>query len=176
MRVRASIAIFWSCFTLGVLMTTATAQDGAACSAPEHRQFDFWLGEWEVRNPAGDVVGTNRVVEVLGGCAIQENWEGTGGVVGSSYNSYYAPLDIWHQTWVDSQGSLLRLEGGFADGTMVMRGTTPAREDPTVTVHHRLSWSNVEDDPDRVRQLWEVSMDGGESWRVIFDGLYVRME
>jgi hypothetical protein len=28
-----------------------------ACIAPEHRQFDFWLGEWEVRGPAGKLVG-----------------------------------------------------------------------------------------------------------------------
>ena len=31
----------------------------APCSAPEYRQFDFWLGEWEVQNPQGQVVGKN---------------------------------------------------------------------------------------------------------------------
>jgi hypothetical protein len=25
----------------------------AACQAPEFHQFDFWIGDWEVRNPEG---------------------------------------------------------------------------------------------------------------------------
>ena len=41
----------------------ANAQDAkpAPCSAPEHRQFDFWLGDWEVKGPAGKVAGRNMV-------------------------------------------------------------------------------------------------------------------
>jgi hypothetical protein len=31
------------------------------CSAPEHRQFDFWLGEWQVTGPSGKVAGTNSI-------------------------------------------------------------------------------------------------------------------
>ena len=32
------------------LVAPAFAQPGPppACETPEHRQFDFWLGEWEV--------------------------------------------------------------------------------------------------------------------------------
>ena len=41
---------------------------------PEN-QFDFWLGEWEVRwNEDG--VGTNRVERILDGKIIQENFNG----------------------------------------------------------------------------------------------------
>ncbi len=28
---------------------------GAACDTPEHRAFDFWLGEWQVKTPDGKI-------------------------------------------------------------------------------------------------------------------------
>ena len=31
----------------------------APCTAPEHRQFDFWIGEWPVKTPDGKVAGAN---------------------------------------------------------------------------------------------------------------------
>jgi len=33
----------------------------AACTAPEHHQFDFWIGEWDVTLPNGKTAGTNRI-------------------------------------------------------------------------------------------------------------------
>jgi hypothetical protein len=41
-------------------------------------------------------------------------------------------------------------------------------------VKQRIRRDQVDGDPDRVRQLWESSDDGGKSWTVAFDGLYVR--
>ena len=31
------------------------------CAAPEHHQFDFWLGDWEVRTPEGKLAGHNTI-------------------------------------------------------------------------------------------------------------------
>src|SRR2546427_2060913 len=45
------------------------------------------------------------------GCGLQENWEGTDGMTGTSLNAYEAARGLWHQTWVDSRGSILLLEG-----------------------------------------------------------------
>jgi hypothetical protein len=39
----------------------------------------------------------------------------------------------------------------------------------------RITWSLVDGDPDRVRQLWESKQGDGE-WTVAFDGLYTRSE
>jgi hypothetical protein len=33
------------------------AQQKPACAVPEHRQFDFWLGTWEVTTPDGKLPG-----------------------------------------------------------------------------------------------------------------------
>ena len=44
----------------------------ARCRAPEHRQFDFWLGAWDVRNSDGQLLGHNEIQRVAGGCALLE--------------------------------------------------------------------------------------------------------
>src|SRR3990170_40736 len=44
------------------------------CREPEHREFDFWLGTWDVLNAEGDVVGHNEIQRVARGCALLEDW------------------------------------------------------------------------------------------------------
>ena len=150
-------------------------QDAAAsrpCSAPEYRQFDFWVGDWEV-TAAGQTAGTNSIHRVHGDCALQENWQGSGagGISGSSFNIYDQASGRWHQTWVDANGTLLLLDGGLVDGSMVLSGSRPARNGGTAL--HRISWTPNEDGS--VRQLWETSLDDGDSWTALFDGLYVKV-
>src|ERR1700747_1809523 len=50
-----------------------------SCATSEHRQFDFWQGDWDVRDPGDKIVGRNRIVAIQGGCALQENWTGASG-------------------------------------------------------------------------------------------------
>ena len=70
------------------------------CSAAAYRQFDFWLGQWDITE-AGAPAGTNVVEPLLGGCAIRENYlDPDGGSVGTSLNSYDADTRQWRQTWV----------------------------------------------------------------------------
>ena len=47
-----------------------------SCHEPERRQFDFWLGEWEVCDPDGKVVGHNSIAPLYDGCALREEWRG----------------------------------------------------------------------------------------------------
>lgn len=144
----------------------------ARCMAPEYRQFDFWLGDWNV-SADGQPAGTNSVVAIQGGCGLQENWTGAGegGITGTSLNAYDQQRGVWHQTWVDAGGTLLQLDGGWADGAMVLEGTRPGPGGKGVTLH-RIAWTPNPDGS--VRQLWEVSQDDGANWSVIFDGLYTR--
>ena len=140
------------------------------CSAPENRQFDFWIGSWNVENPSGRFVGTNEITAILSGCALEENWKGAKGLVGTSYNTYDPLSKKWHQTWIDSSGSLLLLDGGLVEGKMVLLGTQP--DSSGGTVQHRITWTPVS--PDSVRQFWESSTDSGKTWTVAFDGRYRR--
>jgi hypothetical protein len=149
-----------------------TASPAAACSSEKHRQFDFWLGNWNVTSN-GEQAGTNTISLIQKGCALQENWQGAGpgGLSGSSFNIYDQANDKWHQTWVDSSGTLLELNGGLVNGVMVLQGRRPARDGSGMTLH-RISWTANEDGS--VRQLWEASRDDGRSWSILFDGLYTR--
>ena len=141
------------------------------CSAPEHGQFDFWIGKWDVTNPQGQPAGTSAITKTLDGCVIHEHWQSASSAyTGNSYNIYDAARKVWHQSWVDNSGLLLQLDGQFEDGKMVLVGERP---DPGGgSVLNRISWQEVSDD--KVRQLWESSSDGGKTWTVQFDGMYVR--
>jgi hypothetical protein len=147
--------------------------DPDPCASPQHRQFDFWLGDWDVRHPDGRLAGRNRIVSLYDGCALHESWEGTSGHRGTSFNIYDTVRGVWHQTWVDSNGMLLVLEVGLEADAMVLEGTAASPTEPTETVRHRISWSVVAGDPDQVRQLWEISSDGS-TWETAFDGRYAR--
>jgi hypothetical protein len=147
--------------------------DPHPCASPEHRQFDFWLGDWDVRHPDGRLAGRNRIVSLYDGCVLHERWEGTSGHRGTSFNVYDAARGVGHQTWVDSNGLLLVLEGGLEADAMVLEGKAASPTAPTETVRHRISWSVVAGDPDQVRQLWEISGDGS-TWETAFDGRYAR--
>jgi len=136
-----------------------------ACQSAEHRQFDFWLGEWEVFLPGGKKAGDSRIESIAAGCALLENWSGNGGFSGKSLNSYDSEDKRWHQSWVDSSGSRLELAGSYADKRMVLSSGSGA-------AMQRIAWSLNDDGS--VRQLWESSADGGKTWAVQFDGKYVR--
>jgi hypothetical protein len=133
------------------------------------RDFDFWVGEWDVFGPAGRQVGANSITPLFDGAALAEHWRGAGDVEGRSLNTYVASAGRWHQTWVDSTGDLLLLDGGLVGGSMVLEGTLPGADGSAE--HQRITWTP---EPDGVRQHWEASSDGGASWQTAFDGHYRR--
>ncbi len=137
------------------------------------RAFDFWLGAWDVFAPDGRQVGTNRIEALLDGKVLQEHWHGNGGITGTSLNARDATSGRWHQTWIDSSGSVLLLDGGPQAGGMVLQGLTPNETDPTGSDRNRITWMPSLDGGE-VRQLWEVSTDDGRTWTIAFDGRYRR--
>jgi hypothetical protein len=152
---------------LCALSIPALAQPPARCTADEYRQFDFWIGEWVVRNAEGNELGRNTITSIANGCGLLENWVGAGGGSGMSLNAY--EHGRWTQRWVGA-GTNLWLEGGLdADGNMVMTATAP-RMTPRGEVLDRISWSPLEDG--RVLQAWDVSTDEGASWTRTFEGYY----
>jgi len=140
------------------------------CAGAEARQFDFWIGDWEVFQPDGKAAGTNRIAAVYG-CVLHESWKGRGGFEGQSFNRYDTARGVWHQTWVDSTGGLLMIEGSFRDGVMTLSDATlPGKKDPKRV--NEIAWSRNADGS--VRQHWRVSVDGGATWTTAFDGKYVK--
>jgi len=158
----------WITLGLCIFVAVASAETKPKCSAPEHRQFDFWIGTWHVTEK-GKPAGENRIEAIDGGCALMESWQGVGGLTGHSLNTYDAKRGVWHQTWVDSSGALLVLEGSFKNGAMVLEG---AHADPKQ--RERITWTLLPGGD--VRQHWETTADGGEKWATAFDGLYTRAD
>ena len=147
----------------------ATGQQ-APCSDPAYRQFDFWVGKWEVFRPDGKLAGNNRIEKEYGGCVVHERYATPGRYTGESLNSYDPARKVWHQTWVDNSGTLLLLEGRFNGKSMVLEGKTV--DSAAKETKHRISWTPNADGS--VRQLWE-STDAKGAWTVAFDGLYKRV-
>jgi len=143
----------------------------AACEDAAHRQFDFWIGEWEVSTPDGKRVGTNRIDREYGGCVLHERYTTLRGYSGESLNMFDAGRQLWHQTWIDSDGTLLLLEGRFAGGRMTLEGQTTSA--PGKVKKHRISWTRNADGS--VRQFWE-STDTSGAWITAFDGRYTRKD
>jgi hypothetical protein len=131
------------------------------------RDFDFWVGEWDVFGPKGKQVGRNSITLLFDGKAIAEHWHGNGEVEGKSLNAYDAVSGRWHQTWVDSSGGLLLLDGGLVGDAMVLEGSAPGEGD--VLERQRITWSTEDGG---VRQHWESSRDEGATWQTAFDGHY----
>ena len=168
-----TIAAAAPAFAENAPVPAVTAAKTPACVAPENRQFDFWLGDWDVRDPAGKLVGTNHITSLHLGCVLFENYR-AGQFSGSSLNTYDADRKKWHQTWVDSSGGLLVIEGGHMDGKMVLGSETADPGKAGATIVNRISWQPLPDG--RVRQLWETSTDKGLSWTTAFDGYYTKQK
>ena len=141
------------------------------CMDTQHRQFDFWVGEWDVSNPAGKPAGRSRIESKLNQCVVHEHWFGVGGSVGESFNLYNAGSGQWEQYWVDNGGNRLHLKGGLVGKAMVLEGVQDKPNAQTgLTQRERITWTPNADGS--VRQLWETSTDDGKRWATSFDGLY----
>jgi hypothetical protein len=160
---------------LGLLLVTFLLPTGnllmaaptKSCSSPEYRQFDFWIGEWEVKDAKGKLLGHNKIFPILDGCALSENWTSAGGNPGVSTNFYDKSTKQWHQTWIDNNGGSLYLNGNLIDGVMVL--TDQTKSSKTI---QKISWTPLDDG--RVKQHWEASKDQGKTWSDVFIGFYER--
>ena len=153
----------------GAAAASAPPPAAAGCDEAPHHEFDFWLGQWEVRLPNGRLAGTNRIEPLLGGCVLQEHWRSAGAGHGTSLNFYDRATRQWNQVWIDAQGGVLRLAGARTGDSMVMTGVSP--DSAGVPVQQRITWTPRTDGS--LRQLWETSADG-RTWTTAFDGIYSR--
>ncbi len=162
-----------ACCVLGLLAgpLASPASEGAGqCADERSRQFDFWIGEWEVWAD-GELAGHNTIEPILDGCVLQESWRGRSGSAGSSFNFFNPRTGRWQQFWVWRQGTTLELEGEFAGGKMVLEGESVDAEGHPV--RHRITWYANSDGT--VRQHWQTARDAGD-WQTAFDGLYRNSE
>jgi hypothetical protein len=141
-------------------------QTARPCSDPAFRQFDFFVGDWDVYDAAepSTVVARNTVTSVLDGCALLEVHKQTDGLHGESFSAYDAGRRVWHQSWFTNRGGVLLLDGGLQGDRMVLTGTDRAADGTSSLL--RGTWSR---DGDGVRQIAERSRDAGKTWTAAWD-------
>jgi hypothetical protein len=173
---------WWMCMcVLGAILApffpavAGGQQSGAVCRDPSYRQFDFWLGEWDVlnrqRRPQGvrwGITGraTDRVYAVANGCGIVEHWRGTnaaGQVLGYSLRAWNPEKHQWDLVLLWPQPNRPRfstLEGGFRHGRGdFSRSGTDADGNRVET---RFTFADI--GPRTLRWNNGTSMDEGRSW------------
>lgn len=153
----------------GIFFPLFTFGQTKPCSSEAHRQFDFWIGEWNVYHAKEDtLVGHNHIKLLLNDCVIEENWKGAGGFEGKSFNTYNPEDSTWNQVWVDVGGNTYHFKGKFKDNVMRLKGESTAKGKTALfdMAYHYNEKENT------VRQIWKMSTDVGKSWNTIFDGIY----
>ena len=155
------------------LSFSLNAQSPAPCSSEGHRQFDFWIGEWEVFDTAGDtMVGHSLIKNILNDCVIEENWTGGSGFAGKSFNTYNEMDSTWNQVWVDQSGATYHFSGKYKDQVMALKGQSKTNRG---TALFTLTFS-YNQEANTIRQVWKLSKDQGITWENLFDGTYRRKE
>ncbi len=154
-----------------LIYSGAAAQStSCACCTDQYNQFDFWAGEWIVTDTTGTTqLGQNKIVKIQGNCGLQENWQSSGGLTGTSYN-YYNPADSsWNQVWIDNQGANLVLKGQANANQMILK-SAPIKGQKVEWYYHQVTWTKNANGT--VTQQWQVFDGDDNSLGTIFKGIY----
>lgn len=151
-----------------LLLTQADLAKHPCKTREEASQFDFWVGDWQVTTPQGQVAGENHISHDLANCVIRESWTNVYGDHGTSVNFFDPATGHWHQVWTSDNGTVTHYEGEFRDGSMRFEANGFGDRDGESSFRRMTFTPN----PDgSVRQLIEDSKDG-DSWVISFDGIY----
>lgn len=179
---RALPAICCLVAIVGALSSTtwsSSAQGSVRCGEPPARAFDFWVGDWNIRQQMLREDGTylelpakTSVSVALDGCALVEYWEGEVQffwegmekpemMKAISVRAYEPRTKKWHLHWMDTRSRYFDTPyvGDFADsrGEFYREWTTPEG-----TRVGRITFSNIS--RDSVSWSLAVSSDGRQSW------------
>jgi hypothetical protein len=158
-------------FTLFLFHNSSIAQGVCACCTDYHKQFDFWVGEWNVYDTSGNLLGENRIEKLEDNCILNEHWKGAKGYTGSSYNYFDLKDSTWNQVWIDGQGKSLVLQGSGSPNQMVMRSKL-LKGKKVDWYYNRVSWTAKDDGS--VEQLWELLDKEDKVLTTAFFGIYKR--
>lgn len=146
------------------------------CAVPQQKQFDFWVGEWDLTWPGGKqgelAHGTNQIRRTMDGCVVEENFNGGDSMPlrGMSLSTFDTRSGQWKQTWVDNQGGYLDFLGAFQNRQMIL--SRAARKPDGTVFLQRMVFKNIT--RDAFDWSWESSTDNGKSWKVVWPIHYTR--
>ena len=147
------------------------------CSSPQFRQFDFWIGEWDVFGKTGQKAGDSKISLILDSCIILEEWTSANmqqglRYAGKSFNTWNAATKEWQQTWVDNRGNTTAFTHGKYEEKKIIFNTDPFPFSKDTIAVRRLTFFDL--GKDTVRQLGEITKDKGATWVTEYDLEYRR--
>lgn len=134
------------------------------------KEFEFWVGDWNVFDAKHNQIGTNRIEKAEGGCLIIENWSNMQGNTGRSINFIEPATREWRQVWVDPSGTVVNYSGNVRDDVMHYQGTYAPQFGPVLMTRATLA---PQTDGTLLHTI-EHSSDGGKTWTPYFRGTYER--
>ncbi|KAA9040751.1 tetratricopeptide repeat protein [Ginsengibacter hankyongi] len=136
------------------------------------REFDFWIGDWDVYPTGGNqIVGSSKIEMEASGCFILENWTAIGYPnTGKSMNFVDPVTNKWKQVWVGSGGAVTEYVNGVYKDSVMQFESSSATPKGTMKIRFRFFNQGT----DQVRQFQEYSMDDGKTWNVSYDLTYIR--
>lgn len=132
------------------------------------KEFEFWIGEWNVYTTSGSKVGESKIEKILNQCVIMENWTNSNGRKGKSFNVINSNTGNWEQTWVDDSGNITEFKKGKFENNQLSFIAEEENQKKELQ-YQRLTFFKNEDGT--VRQLGEISSDG-KQWIITYDLLY----
>lgn len=182
-RIRNALALATTLMTIGPGVALAQPAD-PACTSPEARQFDFWLGDWTIQQKIlrqdgsyAEFPARTRVRPAAAGCALVEEWRGTvqffwagmeapAELFGLSVRAWDPRSGTWNIHWLDDMNPALgepfvgRFDGSRGTFTQTMTGPDGVERTSRITFEHPaegvVEWSLA------------TSRDGGESWTTLW--------
>lgn len=154
-------------------MKKLVAEEMLPCRGAHFRDFDFWVGEWDVYDPQEKQrLGHNSVTSEQEGCLLVEHWKsGQSTESGSSFNYFDLHDSTWHQVYISNSGdarSFPPMVGGLVDGKMTMLTALDAGK------QSRWTWYVLA--PGKVRQMAEFTTDAGKTWSITWDSVYKKVD
>jgi hypothetical protein len=157
-----------------VALAKQVQHNAAPCDDIQFKQFDFWIGDWDVASAADGVHrGASHISKEMSGCVVWENWTSAGSpYFGKSYNTWNPNLKRWEQYWVDTSAGVMFFHGELKDKVMdYWTDDVPQAGGGTLLRH--LQFFNL--GPDKVRQFSQGSNDRGKTWHTEYDFIYTRV-
>ncbi len=147
------------------------------CSAPEFRQLDFWVGDWNLwydqgpNKPKG-TAHNSITKDEYGACVITERFS-MPGFTGTSLSIFHKGTGLWRQTWVDDSGNYFDLAGGpapeGADFDFYLEQVHPKG---MTSRHLRMIWQIK--DEDNLVWRWQGRKTDQEDWQDLWVLYYER--
>jgi hypothetical protein len=148
------------------------------CDTPQHHQFDYWVGDWQVFDASNNnqLVAVDHIEKHSEGCIIQQNLtfitdlyrrEGVGyRLAGIGVNRFDG--ERWLQLWADNQWGAIALRGAPDEhGSLVFTSIVPSRGRDLKIIYEKHADGTV-------RNLEYVAPTGTQKWEKYGDLIYRR--